>query len=233
MKIKQKIFIPLFFAVIVLTTLGFIVANIQLDRVKDSFITRMGQQKQQKVSHMIDVMALKAMEQAAIFVNLPEVQEAYETALSGNIDDPEDLKVQEARQFLREALRPHLTGHGLVHDNNDELRLHFHLPNGYSLLRTWREKNHKKDTGEFIDRSDDLKHFRGTINAVLDSKSPVYGIEVGRGGPALRGIVPVLSEDEAYLGSVEVLSDFEMLWENIDFNWKHHIQLYISEEFLE
>lgn len=233
MKIKQKIFLPLFLAVIVLAALGFTIANIQLERVKDSFIAKMGQEEQRKVSLMIEVMALKAMEQAAIFINLPEVQKAYQTALSGNIDDPEDPKVQEARQFLREELKPLLTGHGVVHGSDDVLRLHFHLPNGYSFVRMWRDKNFRTETGEFIDRSDDLREFRGIINAVLDSRSSVYGIEVGRGGPALRGIVPVWSGEGNYLGSVEVLSDFDMLWENIDFNGVHYLQFFISQEVME
>ncbi|RQD66453.1 MAG: response regulator [Desulfonatronovibrio sp. MSAO_Bac4] len=233
MKLKQKIFLPLLIVVVVLGAFGFAIANIQLERVKDSFITKLGQEKQQKVSHMIEVVAVKAMEQAAIFVNLPEVQNAYQTALSGNVDDPEDLKVQEARQYLREALRPHLSGQGIIHGTDDVLRLHFHLPNGYSFVRMWRDKNFRSETGEYIDKSDDLRQFRGIVNAIMDSRTPVHGIEVGRGGPALRGIVPIFSAQGTYLGSVEVLSDFDKLWENIDFEWMHHLQFYISQEHID
>jgi len=50
---------------------------------------------------------------------------------------------------------------------------------------------------------DDLSAFRRTVVAVNDLHKPVIGIEVGRGGPGVRAVLPVFGSQNRYLGSVE------------------------------
>ena len=68
-------------------------------------------------------------------------------------------------------------------------KLHFHLPTGRSLLRLWRGKQ---------SASDDISGFRQTVKEINSgSHTPIEGIEVGRGGFAIRGLAPVTSPDGA------------------------------------
>jgi len=88
----------------------------------------------------------------------------------------------------------------------------YHLPPATSFLRL-----HKP--GKF---NDDLSSFRKTVVKVNQTKQPVVGLEVGRGGPGLRAVFPVFHEG-AHIGSVEFggsinksLADIKNLF-NLDF----------------
>ncbi|WP_052507462.1 response regulator [Desulfonatronovibrio magnus] len=232
MKIKHKIFIPLVLVVLFFGALGFFIANHQLERIKGSFIQKLALEKQLKVSRLFDLMAIKAMEQASIFAYFPEVGRAYDIAFQGDIDDPFDPYVQEAREYLRTSLSEHVQSQEMLYGPGSELRLHFHLPNGLSLVRMWREKNALAEDGSMVDKSDDLRDFRAIISNLIMSQKPLYGIEIGRGGPALRGIVPVFSRQGEYQGSVEVLSEFDVLWQSLDFEGLHELSLFIPDQFL-
>ncbi len=75
------------------------------------------------------------------------------------------------------------------------LFIHFHIPPGYSFLRLWKPEKF----------GDDLRPIRETIVAVFNTSHPVYGLEAGRVGLAVRGIVPIYSlENKHVIGSVEV-----------------------------
>ncbi|MBF0285270.1 MAG: methyl-accepting chemotaxis protein [Magnetococcales bacterium] len=69
----------------------------------------------------------------------------------------------------------------------------FHLPPAVSFLRA-----HKPE--QF---GDDLSSFRKTVVAANQSRKPVVGLEVGRGGPGLRVVYPVFYQ-EKHVGSVEM-----------------------------
>lgn len=146
----------------------------------------------------------RSLQQAALFARLPEVQEAYRIAGQGNPDDETDPYHQLAREHLRRVLAPHLQSYEEV--MGGKLRLHFHLPNARSLARLWWHRQINRD-GVWIDVSDDISAFRQTVLDIARSGQPIRGIEPGRGGFELRGMVPVLSDQGAVLGSVEVLSN--------------------------
>ncbi|ERP30723.1 methyl-accepting chemotaxis sensory transducer [Chitinivibrio alkaliphilus ACht1] len=86
--------------------------------------------------------------------------------------------------------------------------LHYHLPNGRSLARIWRDGWQVEIDGVRHDISDDISSFRATVLEVNRQKEPVMGIEVGRGGFVIRGLVPVRGSEGDHLGSVEMLSPF-------------------------
>ncbi len=68
----------------------------------------------------------------------------------------------------------------------------FHIPPAKSFLRL--------DNLELY--GDDLSGFRPAVNRVNFEKVPTSGIEIGRYSAAIRGIVPISSEDD-HMGSVE------------------------------
>ncbi|MBN2162753.1 MAG: hypothetical protein JXR25_08410 [Pontiellaceae bacterium] len=151
----------------------------------------------------------RVLQEASLFVNLPFVIDAYELALSGNIDDEADPTCQQARVNLRAAVKPYVEGY-MAHTGEPQFSLHFHLPNNRSLTRTWRDGWQTKVAGKKVDISDDLTSFRSTVVKVNATGKAVKGIEVGSGGFVIRGIVPV-QKDGRHLGSLEVFTDFNPL----------------------
>jgi methyl-accepting chemotaxis protein len=136
---------------------------------------------------------------AALFSTHPNVREAYALAHSGDISNPDDPKAQEARALLQETFAPIKQGFAR-HMGDTRFGLHFHLPNGRSLLRCWRDSQNA---------SDDISSFRRTVMDINQgSHTPITGVEVGRGGFVIRGLVPVTGASGEHLGSVEMLSGY-------------------------
>jgi len=71
-------------------------------------------------------------------------------------------------------------------------RIHFHSLDIHSFYRSWTSK-----------RGDDLSAFRESIKHCINTKKPVVGIEAGRGGVAIRGIMPIIDDNGNVLGTVE------------------------------
>ncbi|MFA7430331.1 MAG: cache domain-containing protein [Rhodospirillaceae bacterium] len=69
----------------------------------------------------------------------------------------------------------------------------FHTPQAHTMLRV-----HRPD--KF---GDDLSSFRHTVVEANRAKAPVIGLESGREGLGVRGVVPVSGPDGAHVGSVE------------------------------
>lgn len=207
MSLKQKIFLPMFGVLILLGILGYMLINLELDSLKSQVYRKSVQQKGDEVQAAIAFASHQALEKAAMFTHWPLVIQAFELAHEGDIDEPLNPKAQAARELLREHLKPVMAGYA-KQLGGDLLRLHFHLPNGRSLVRMWRDKQVKRD-GLWQDRSDDISSFRQTVLAVNRTGKPVQGIELGRGGFVLRGLAPVRGDNDKALGSVEILLDLQ------------------------
>jgi len=78
--------------------------------------------------------------------------------------------------------------------NYKNIKIHIHDANVNSFLRAWKPNKF----------GDDLKSFRKTIVNVKATKKPLVAIELGRAGLVLRGLAPVIDNNE-YLGSVEFM----------------------------
>ncbi len=134
---------------------------------------------------------------AAMASRVPGVQEAYQLAREGH--------EEEGRKMLRK-------GFDRIHKQVTQalgikdFKIHFHLPPAKSFLRIWRQDG-KKDGG------DDISSFRKTVLYVNQNKKQVAGVEIGRGGFAVRGIVPVTGPEGEHYGSVEVLFDLNKIFE--------------------
>lgn len=125
-----------------------------------------------------------------VYVLRPEVIELLEQAA-----DPHQ------RDQARTLLYRRLYGTYLMMGEKGLRQLHFHLPDGSSLLRF-----HAPD--QF---GDDLFSFRYAVRIAHQQKHAVSGFEVGRNMTAFRLVQPVFSEDGRFLGSVELGLPFENL----------------------
>ncbi|MEZ0575516.1 methyl-accepting chemotaxis protein [Halodesulfovibrio aestuarii] len=176
----------------------------------------------------IEQVSITAQEAASLFAHSPEVIRAYKIAHTGDIDDANSEKSQQARAMLREELAPQLKSYKMT--TGQKLKLHFHLPNGRSLVRLWRAKQAKKN-GKWVDISDDISSFRQTVLDVNSTGSPVHGIELGRGGFVMRGIVPVRDNNGTTLGSAEVLKSFSSVF-TIAKQKNIPVMLFMDKKFL-
>ncbi|MBK7189694.1 MAG: hypothetical protein IPH86_13690 [bacterium] len=170
-------------------------------------------------------------QQASLFSRLDFVEESYRVALSGNIDDEFDAKGQEARQMLRAATTGYTAGYR-EQTGAKNFDLHFHLPNSHSLLRVGQMDWQTKRDGQKLDISDDLSSFRPTVTQVNRERKAVKGIEVGRGGFAVRGLVPVTGSDGSHLGSVEMLGDFNAILDKLKSSEKEEYAVYMDARLL-
>lgn len=81
------------------------------------------------------------------------------------------------------------------------VKIHVHTADLHSFVRAWKPQKF----------GDDLSGFRKTLVHLKQARKPFAAIEVGRAGLSLRGLAPVLDDDNRYLGSVEVLQGIEPL----------------------
>ena len=229
MKLVWRLAIPQIFIVFFLGLSSFIVINSKTLDIRKQYISDIIDAKYQAIVSGIETSTRESITEASIFARLPVVIEAYNIALSGDIDDPYSQQSQTARELLRTELSPLLESHNEI--SGTELHLHFHLPNGYSLVRLWHDAQTTFD-GETDnnDISDDLSSYRPTIMDVNRYGLPATGIETSSGGLAIRGVVPVLGLDGKQLGSAETLQDFNPIIESVTEKGNAYIALYANVE---
>jgi len=180
----------------------------------------------------ISTIADRALQEVSFFTKVPGIQSAYKIALSGNIEDEYSAEGQLAREMLRVELKPFIDGYK-GQTGRSLLKLHFHLPNARSLVRLWREGYQTTRDGVKIDISDDLSSFRNTVLQInKGSHDPITGIEVGRGGFAIRGIAPLSETDGKHLGSVEVLFSFNEIFDIIKTSSQVEYAVYMDADQL-
>ncbi|MDR0311380.1 MAG: chemotaxis protein, partial [Acidobacteriota bacterium] len=230
MKVLRKLAIPQIIIVICLGLISFIVINSSFADMRKHYVNDVIENRLQMINKEIEVGSRKAVSEASVFVRLPAVMEAYDIALSGDIDDPYSPQSQKAREFLRRELAPMLDSHSEI--TGYKLQLHFHLPNGLSLARLWREKQTMID-GKWVDISDDISSFRPTVMDVNRTGKIVMGLEPGSGGFAIRGVVPVTTPEGRQIGSAEVLQEFNPILETVNDTGKFFISLYANKEHLD
>jgi methyl-accepting chemotaxis protein len=233
MNIRQKIFVPMIISVVVLSLVGYLVINRQFSVLKMGNFKKIISDKVNQINSSIVFGGKMQLEKAALFSRLPVVIKAFQIAHSGNIEDSEDPKGQQARLLLRDALKDHVLGYKSL-ENTGDFKLHFHLPNGRSLLRIWRSKQTRVN-GKWVDISDDISGFRQTVLDVNRLGQSQSGIELGRGGFVIRGVTMVKDPEGKILGSVELLMDFKPVMNNAianDNNQRENLFLYMNADLL-
>ncbi len=204
---KKKVYLPLvmggalFVAAVSLSVIAF------SDYLSDYFRT-------QQVANMKDLarsfdeevhqVSVRAYEKALLLAADPEIIEAAEKATTGNIQDPNDPKAAAARKELKEQFS-HLIA-AFTRSTGKKLRFHVHLNRDGQVRSLWRFFRPKQNS------SDDISSFRKTLWTIQkDPKhKPILGIEIGRGGFVIRGIVPIYDDQHRYLTSAEYLEDFDL-----------------------
>jgi methyl-accepting chemotaxis protein len=238
MSLRVRILVPVLVSVLlagiatfigVSTTVKQIIASqvASKEAAIESSLTEQADVKIHEYEAFLAATASKVQEHAALFSRLPQVREAYAVAHRGDLDDEADRHGQQAREMLRGTLAPYVEGY-VANTGAPNYRIHFHLPSGRSLTRIWREGWQTKRDGQKIDVSDDLTGFRQTVVEVNRDHRPLSGIEVGRGGFVVRGIVPITAADGDHVGSVEVMASFNALLEQLKSSERENFAVFMD-----
>lgn len=191
-------------------------------------------QKASAFSNEVEKTAKRAVELASIFCKSDVVSRAYETAHEGDINDPSSPQSQAARDLLRKELAPVLREYREATGSSEPLNLHYHLPNGRSLVRLWRDGYQVVKDGKKLDISDDISDFRKTVMDInLGSEKSLQGIEVGRGGFAIRGLCKIQDENGKALGSDEVLLSFDDVTKVLTSGKSEVFEVYMVDSLLD
>ena len=222
-KIGPRTVLPIILVTVIFSGVLYFMANAAVTRIIENNLRQNAKNKITAIKISEKRITGDLLAQAALFSRATAVEEAYHTAYQGDIHSADDPYLEAARKQLLSYFTSIEEGYRKV-TGRERLRLHFHLPPARSLLRLWKKKQHK---------SDDLSSFRHTILTISQPPhTPITGIEIGRGGFALRGIAPVFSTDNRYLGSVEMLSSYEPLVRSAVINDQESIAVYMDQQYL-
>ncbi len=214
MKIRGQFLIPVIATLVVVLTVGFVGINWVLKSLVNDQSTRFtsfmassmetaARTKIDEINNNLNRIGQAALQQVAPFSQLPEVISAYELAHTGNINNENSPQSQQARDQLRALMRPAFAGYQAA-TGSPHFIIHYHLPNGRSLSRVYQQDFQIRRDGRPLDISDDISGFRATVMQVNRERKPLTGLEIGRGGFDIRGLVPIAAPNGRHLGSVEV-----------------------------
>ena len=231
MKLLWTLSLPQMAVAVLLGVVSYGVLTNSFGSMRERYVTDMVSTEFKNIAVSIESGSQLAVDMSALFAQSPEISAAYALAAQGDINDEYSPSSQAAREKIRRDLAPTLDNFKNF-SQSGALKLHYHLPNGYSLVRLWRGKQTKVN-GQDVDISDDLSTFRPTVMEVNKTHKAVKGIELGSGGLALRGVVPVTDATGAHLGSVEVLQDFQPILDAAVSEGQSELALYLNIEKLE
>lgn len=228
--VKFKIFIPLLASVFLLGGGGYKIMLNQIEGMKRDMVQRLAESRTHDIEEAMRFAATSAVEKAAILTRHHTVKEAFEIALSGDINDPKDANVQAARELLRTGLAGMMDGYEDA-VGRQTLMFHFQLPNARSLCRLWQEKQVLVN-GQWTDLSDDGSGHRQILLDISRTGKPAWGMEPGRSGMMIRGGAPVFSEDGTVMGIVESLTDLASVVDAMTLPQQQPLCLYMDKDLL-
>lgn len=143
----------------------------------------------------------KALARADLISRLPFVQKNLRENLRDELLENVEpsLKVQKQRFSVTEA--------------------QFHLPPAKSYLRIFRPKAPQED----------LSSFRQMVLKVNKDKLPLSGIEIGRRGIGIRGVVPI-SDEKGHIGSFENAMDFKPVLDSLKKTTGFEAAVFVDED---
>ncbi len=182
-KISLKIAIPIIS--IVLLTLILLPANVirMLNNANKKIITSHMNEHMKNYQTDLKRIEKKALSIASYCASYPFVIEAYDTFERTN-DIAQSSAIIE-KNFVK-------INNSLQENTGQPIRVHYHLPPARSFIRCWTDK-----------RGDDLSEFRYSVKKVFLTKKATVGMEVGRAGTVIRGLVPIKDSTGNVVGSVE------------------------------
>jgi len=188
-KISTKLITGIFFVVLFSVIISLVNQVNTIKNQKDAVIKR-AEDKQNILNEESEVVANFYLQLAQFYSLKNETKNAIINS------DREELKRtaiplwQELSRFNKEY--PH--------------KVHYHVHPAKSLLRVFAPDKF----------GDDLSSFRQTVVEALSKGSSIKGYEAGRGGFAMRGIVPIKDDNSNVIASIEVFTDLKIILKHIE-----------------
>ncbi len=186
--IRQKLLIPMIGILLPILITGFFLFYITTRSNELNDIDELSLYKFEIIHGGIKNISANALALASSFASIQGVEKAYA------------MKEEAAGRVLIRKLTDDYIRNVATNLGIKKLKVHYHKPPARSFVRLWRKPGEK-------DGGDDISKFRNSVLEISKNHKPITSIEIGRGGPEIRGIAPILHNGE-YLGSVEVLSNF-------------------------
>lgn len=222
MKLRTRILIPIVAASLVAGGGIFLLVNNTFSRRQTLWQDRQVDHKVQQIGSYRKQIEDRCLDVASLFAEASFVLEAFKQAHRGDMTVEKDPLVQAARDQLKQRFDEYSKGFtGITGAEN--LQVHFHLPTSRSFLRVWTSQK----------KSDDLSSFRNTVLAVnAPPYKPITGVEVGRGGFVIRGLVPISASDGKHLGSVEMMYPYDPLVLSAKSNEQEQFAVFMNTKLL-
>ena len=182
--ISMKIHIPLVASMVLGFVMVVFIATSSTDKVEENIY----QQETLSIQNYIDE-ALK--EKYSVGLTNAIMLSKNEVLLESLAENNKAMALTEAKKIVK-AFKD-----GTKFKN---VKIHIHDKNVHSFLRVWKPTKN----------GDDLSGFRATILEVKRTQKPLVAIEVGRAGPTIRGLSPMI-KDGSYIGSVEFMQGFNSI----------------------
>ncbi len=201
MRIRYRIIIPvLIFFLVVGTVFALLFRHFLIQSFRIQF-TKQAQTIHQVVLNQIHQLGEEALTVAATIAAIPAVHDAYHLYEQVSPDaskSEREIYLKDSKEFLRGWISPILRKILKASNVKREIRIQFHLPPATSLLRLWRKPGDH-------DGGDDISAFRPSVVWVNRTRKPLLGIEIGRTGCFIRGVVSIDDDAWHHLGSIECL----------------------------
>ena len=184
MSIKKKIYIPLLSLVLLSIISIFSISYFELQKIQQNVL-------ENQEAELTNYWKFKSKAKASISLT-------NAISLSGNGAVIRALK-ENNRQIAIYGLQTYVKK---LQDYTKfrHIKIHIHTADVHSFVRLWKLKKY----------GDDLTGFRASINYVKQHQIPIEALEVGRAGLVIRGVAPIIEDDE-YLGSVEFIQTYDTL----------------------
>ncbi len=212
LKLKPKLILPIIITGFVYMVLIVAISHYLLMYTFKHDTDKLISSKINDFSQTCDAYSEKALFAATICSQFEFVQEAYQEYHESNDLGSASKLIEHHTNKLNSLIKS---------NTGMDARIHYHLPPARSFIRCWSGK-----------RGDDISAFRKTVLQVSRTHKAVKGIETGRGGFVIRGIVPIFSDDNKFLGSVEVFFDINQVVEQVTSNYDEEFSVFMKTDLL-
>ena len=193
--IAYKLIIPVVLLFMVIVSSNLLVRRAEMIKANKELAIKTVDDLARLMNSKSQSAAAKALVAASGFSKIPKIRNIYQSYFNTNNLDSSAL-------HLKNIIDPYIEK---IEKTTGILpKVHFFLPPARSFLRSWTNK-----------KGDDLSSFRNMVIRVNVNHTPLKGIEIGKDGFSVRGIVPILDENKDYLGAVEVFYPFNNILKKI------------------
>jgi PAS domain S-box-containing protein len=154
-------------------------------------LSRIAEDKVASFYKSVDQIGQRSVKIGMLTAINPDLQRAYNGVAKDSI------RFETGSEMLQSGVLPVIQSVNAIY--GQKVRATFYYPPARVMLRTWSGEN-----------GDEMSYLRKSVLHVNETRQPVLGIEMGKEGLEIRGLVPVFSNyDKEYQGVVEISTSLD------------------------